>query len=615
MKKYKLKIKLTASKSETSAFDIFQKGGTGQSFSEATEIEANSSATEVEANSSPEEGFLPVTSVTMKRKRGHKTGHKKGKKKWHLVEKEPNINIDDANAEDDSGLDDADDSQLNPVTGTEMPYPEAEKPAIHMPIDMDGQNDRPVGRVKVKLRSRLLEPQHAYSNEPTPSDTDKSNQQIMSETHGEMSEKEDGAYSRPETPATVTSSTTKKAGSIKIKTSRGLSSSGAIMPDKNVNQPISPAETQEERNHVVLENEKNVDSSVSRESDQNITKIAHQDPRYNEKELVASLGVIKEVMKMDASEPFNAPVNPVALGIPVSMCCFAIEKSHWTDAVLDQNSADATCEDDRGKDKSLQEISERKTIIMMPKKEKFPSPIVYRRVNGSGNSQAEDFARSSIGKVKVYKKGGSSKHKTPSSVCLIPQENSPLDNPISEDDGMNLDNLPDFDADDMEEQVDDVKLETPEAENRLQNDKQEISEDETGIPTKGNSESTEKALPSNGTGEEINGQSQANEVESSSHTILPYEQKDEGSTQQKEEGVANHEEDAEQKQGELRKRQKKAKLRDDPLLQENPLILQMCRTLFPGDTKSVWRGPHSLVSRPLSKRASPIHAAVSMFMK
>lgn len=31
------------------------------------------------------------------------------------------------------------------------------------------------------------------------------------------------------------------------------------------------------------------------------------------------LQVIKKVMKMDASEPFNVPVNPEALGIPVSV--------------------------------------------------------------------------------------------------------------------------------------------------------------------------------------------------------------------------------------------------------------------------------------------------------
>lgn len=35
------------------------------------------------------------------------------------------------------------------------------------------------------------------------------------------------------------------------------------------------------------------------------------------------LQVIKKVMKMDAAEPFNVPVNPEALGIPVSgnTCC------------------------------------------------------------------------------------------------------------------------------------------------------------------------------------------------------------------------------------------------------------------------------------------------------
>lgn len=28
--------------------------------------------------------------------------------------------------------------------------------------------------------------------------------------------------------------------------------------------------------------------------------------------------MIRKIMKMDAAEPFNVPVNPVALGIPVS---------------------------------------------------------------------------------------------------------------------------------------------------------------------------------------------------------------------------------------------------------------------------------------------------------
>lgn len=35
--------------------------------------------------------------------------------------------------------------------------------------------------------------------------------------------------------------------------------------------------------------------------------------------LFAPPQVIKTVMKMDAAEPFNVPVNPIALGIPVSL--------------------------------------------------------------------------------------------------------------------------------------------------------------------------------------------------------------------------------------------------------------------------------------------------------
>ncbi|KAF2319954.1 hypothetical protein GH714_020926 [Hevea brasiliensis] len=47
-------------------------------------------------------------------------------------------------------------------------------------------------------------------------------------------------------------------------------------------------------------------------------KTPHQESQYNKQELDSALLVIKKVMKMDAAEPFNVPVNPEALGIPVS---------------------------------------------------------------------------------------------------------------------------------------------------------------------------------------------------------------------------------------------------------------------------------------------------------
>ncbi|XP_021891603.1 uncharacterized protein LOC110809924 isoform X3 [Carica papaya] len=46
------------------------------------------------------------------------------------------------------------------------------------------------------------------------------------------------------------------------------------------------------------------------------SKISHHDPQYNKKELKTAFLVIKKVMKMDEAYPFNAPVDPIAQGIP-----------------------------------------------------------------------------------------------------------------------------------------------------------------------------------------------------------------------------------------------------------------------------------------------------------
>jgi hypothetical protein len=43
----------------------------------------------------------------------------------------------------------------------------------------------------------------------------------------------------------------------------------------------------------------------------------HYQFQSNKKELEAALMVVKKIMRMDAAEPFNTPVDPVSLGIPV----------------------------------------------------------------------------------------------------------------------------------------------------------------------------------------------------------------------------------------------------------------------------------------------------------
>ncbi|KOM46366.1 hypothetical protein LR48_Vigan07g007000 [Vigna angularis] len=138
-------------------------------------------------------------------------------------------------------------------------------------INPDGSIDKAigksVGRVKVKLRTpKMLDSQPTSSDAPTQSDTDKSSQQHGLEKQGLSAERmEDSANSLPDMKL---SNLSKRAGSIKIKSSKVLGSNA-----EHTSKPLS-----------------------------------------------ASTEIIRKVMKMDAAEPFNVPVNPEALGIP----CFVL---------------------------------------------------------------------------------------------------------------------------------------------------------------------------------------------------------------------------------------------------------------------------------------------------
>ncbi|KAK6159653.1 hypothetical protein DH2020_003034 [Rehmannia glutinosa] len=104
---------------------------------------------------------------------------------------------------------------------------------------------------------------------------------------------EDSANSLSETNGLVSGNISRKSVGIKIK-SRGLGSS-SMSPCSNT-EPVKGDRIEKKD-----------------------TESLHQESIYNEQELKAALEVIRKVMKMDAAEPFNAPVNPVALGIPDMM--------------------------------------------------------------------------------------------------------------------------------------------------------------------------------------------------------------------------------------------------------------------------------------------------------
>ncbi|KAF2320042.1 hypothetical protein GH714_022436 [Hevea brasiliensis] len=237
----------------------------------------------------------------MKRKKGNKKGRQKGVPV--AATNEASVNLVSLDGEDNSAADDDDDdddnnnnhSHNNEEYESRMDIDRPSSTATDRPltfagINPDGSTDKTTGksvrRVKVKLKtSKLLESQ---------SDTNKSSPQLGLEKQGVVSDKiEDTGNSLSEIKTVVPGNVSKKPGSIKIKFSKVL---GGLRVEKSGST-------------VMVQDE----SLQQKES-----KTPHQESQYNKQELDSAMLGIKKVMKMDAAETFNVPVNPEALGIPVS---------------------------------------------------------------------------------------------------------------------------------------------------------------------------------------------------------------------------------------------------------------------------------------------------------
>lgn len=616
----------------------------------------------------------------MKRKRGHKKG--KAKRPPVMGANDTFQNAVSLNIEDNSGLDDYDNAEFD--SGMEVDTPSStgtDQPDKVAYINPGGLIDKPVeksgyGRVKVKLKtSKMLGSQLTSS---TQSDTDKSSQQVGSEKQGIVSEKmEDSANSVPGVKIAVSGNPSKKAGSIKIKSSRGLGSS--------VSQTSNAVPMHGERSH------------------QKEPKLPHRGPRYDKEELKAALVVIKKVMKMDAAEPFNVPVNPVELGIPdyfdvidtpmdFGTICDNLEKGvkymnsedvfkdvqyiwenchkynnkgdyilelmkrvkknftkYWTSAGLHSEQPrrmnDAAPEQDSVleglppegpsvRDKAIVATG-RKTDMLASKEE----IVETSSINGFGSIQAEDFVPSSQGKIhikssqlknKKQKRHGVKRHKNDClcAICIMKRRKRErlkmaqvirtsdgnqsqdfkqegtflIESPGDDDTSSNMDNSLDPEADaDLIEKGEEVKSEAAEQQYSSQLENQE-NESENEIRKNGEGETSEQSQLGDRTGEDPNSQTPTQIAESGA---IP-KKKEEKSVQNEEEAAA-----AEQQK---RKMDEKTKMYKEFLQAENPMLLELCGTLFPNNRSSAWSRPHSLVQHPGSERGSSIHSAIATLM-
>ncbi|KAI4296186.1 hypothetical protein L6164_036164 [Bauhinia variegata] len=568
----------------------------------------------------------------MKRKRGHKKGKTKGTPA--IPSNDTHRNAEGQNEAEMSGGDEYGDDKYESrmevdtpsSTGTDQHYNLAN-------INPDGSIDKAagksVGRVKVKLRTpKMLDSQSqpTSSDAPTQSDTDKSSQQQGFEKQGASTERmEDSANSLSETKLGVPS---KRASSIKIKSSKVLGSNTC----KSL--PAS------------------IESTYRKE-----TKTPQQNPRYNKQELDTALAVIRKVMKMDAAEPFNVPVNPEALGIPdyfdvidtpmdFGTICSNLERNNKylnsEDVFKDVQYIWHNCYKYNNKGDYILDLMRRVKKNFM----KYWTAAGLFSEQSKGGDRAEDGGLSGEGKVV---KGGQLKQKTKKrhgrrhkhdclcAICVLKrrrkereenariakgnvgfggdklakeykqEESMLLESPDGEDSSSNMDGSldPDVDAED-EEKGEEVKLEEVSQKQYSSSEVNREDVDDDNDLEEGDEEED---------GEEEDDEEKGETPDRSQPNGALVEKSSAGEETLDEYMMTQQDAFLEQQEKkESQDKREKAKLLES-LYVENPQLSSLCGILFPRKSDSVWNGSHSLNPRHNPARSSSIHVAIQTFMK
>ncbi|CAH2047182.1 unnamed protein product [Thlaspi arvense] len=253
----------------------------------------------------------------MKRKRGHKKGNKSKKPKLVIenAEKETSEQSSGAPAE-------CENSEHESKIEVDAPSSTGSGNSPNASVDpaaSDTAAKSVVGRVKVKLKS---------SKAPEPDDIDKSGPpQAEPEKPAIVAvEKKEEPFPVPVPRKPVFLNVYRKTKGIKIKSLKPVDGSSSVAAEKSVDVAVDAAKAAPEDANVVEKDTKTTNESpqvkkiepesapVSSQDEQK--KKTDQDSRYSKQELEDSLKVIKKIMKMEAADPFNVPVNPEALGIP-----------------------------------------------------------------------------------------------------------------------------------------------------------------------------------------------------------------------------------------------------------------------------------------------------------
>ncbi|CAM8899149.1 unnamed protein product [Rhodiola kirilowii] len=578
----------------------------------------------------------------MKRKRGNKKGKGKKPRAADLKEGIEIVTVEDSAVGEEGNVGDS-----NSVMEVDTPESAATDPAEKLSPDVVHEKpaERKVqvvyGRVRVKLKSAkpvesvpsALDAAAVVETDKSSQDQDKSSQEQLNssqEKHKSDHEKEKSG------PRVDMGSHQKKLDKQEVVTGEvdeNDDSSPDIMLSALGNPPKKNGGIKIKSSKVPLVSNCNVVSKspglVEQERTPPPMKVEKTESKYDKQELDSSLAVITKVMKMDAAEPFSVPVDPVALGIPdyfdvidtpmdFGTICNNIRSGskykNSEDVFKDVHYIWENCYKYNNKGDYIVDLMKR---VKKNFTKYWQAAGLYndqhQKNGGSDSSHVRDGATSSQGKIhvntsssksKIKKRPGFRRHKdgclcavcvlkrrriekegkdlpqcvedltgtSDRSMAIDPKQEgaSPAESPFGGETSSNPDSqMPESDA-----EVD-GKVEEPERENA---DQQRISYIQES------SQNLEGSQQGDGNEESGRAYSQPQEVVEPANLAVADAQK---------ETPKQHEEDP----AIIQLQEAEAKKRRIEVLNEslnNPLLMDLCGTLFPADSKSVWCGPRSI---------------------
>ncbi|CAE5960515.1 unnamed protein product [Arabidopsis arenosa] len=544
----------------------------------------------------------------MKRKSGHKKGKKSKKSK--TINEEGNLNESTENAENQT-------SEQSSEAPVECENDES-KMEVDAPLSTGTGNSpvasvdiadsiaaKSVARVKVKLKtSKAPEPDETLGN-----DIDKA---VSEKPVVPAEKKEELVPPRLPERKPVFLNVYRKTKGIKIKTSKAVDGSSSVT-------------------------EKSADTVKKEE------KKTDQNSRYNKQELEDSLTVIKKIMKMDAADPFNVPVNPEALGIPdyfdiiktpmdFGTICNNYEKGNKymnsEDVYKDVNYIWNNCSKYNKKGDYIVDLMKRVKKNFM---KYWTAAGLYTEQSAENTEDGgKASTKGSQSKQKSHKRHG--RHHKSDCMCAVcvlkrrkrererdsgaQEESSPAGSPSVDNSSINMGEEQDMDIDvdkTEQEKTEIVELDSPVSKTqRVTENKQEVEEEENvEVESENKTEANveDKTQSIDRSMEETGDEPVTSAAEKS---VVLASLEGPKSTQ-------NEEEEKEKQLQEQKKRQELERKEWRIKMQEkfqvrNPQLLSLCETLFPNENNhnSVWNGPHSLFKRRggSSNHSSALHKAI-----